>query len=455
MEIPIKYRHKTLESPQITVWNCLGMYVKLSIMKRTRRPAKLPALILLLSLLGGGAGLANSQSIYVRLLGTAGPSLNPNQAEAGLLVVAGTEVLLFDCGHGVPNRLAQVGRTYVSNVFLTHVHSDHTEGLPELWMNEVTWSNRGSTPLSVWGPGEAPPDQPSGTADITNNLTTAFATNTHIRRDLVEHLPGGGIQFQTTEISSEGVVYQNNGVTVTAFLVDHGVVKPAYGYRVDYQGHSVTFSGDTTFTPNLIKYAQGTDVLINEVLLSPPGATPSNDAILSYHSTPEQAAAMFNQVTPKLAVYTHIVDQTGGGAQAIISRTRAAGYTGPLEVGQDLTLIEIGDSVSVLRCPSVSNPSISAITNGNYGPGIAAGGSVIVWGNNFSVGANQIYWTPASGGPTVTLNESDGLYYWDQSSSQINAVLYPGITPGLWYVSVQNSCIVSSGALQTFTVSVN
>jgi hypothetical protein len=91
-------------------------------------------------------------------------------------------------------------------------------------MNEVTWGNRGSTPLSVWGPGEAPPNQPSGTADLTSDVSNAFATNTHIRRDLVEHLPAGGIEFQTTEITSEGVVYQNNGVTVTVFLVDHGVV---------------------------------------------------------------------------------------------------------------------------------------------------------------------------------------------------------------------------------------
>ena len=95
-------------------------------------------------------------------------------------------------------------------------------------MNENTWGSRGNTPLSVWGPGEQAPDQPSGTADITNQLSTAFATNTHIRRDLIEHLPGGGITFQTTEITAEGVVYQNSGVTVTAFQVDHGVVKPAY-----------------------------------------------------------------------------------------------------------------------------------------------------------------------------------------------------------------------------------
>lgn len=255
-------------------------------METTKPPAKHPTPIFLLVLLSLGAGSLNAQSIYVRLLGTAGLSLSPDRAEAGLLVVAGTEILLFDCGHAVPNRLAQVGRTYVGKVFLPHVHSDHTEGLPELWMNEVTWSNRGNTPLSVWRPSEAAPDQQSGTADLASDVPSAFATNTHIRRDLVEHLPAGGIQFQANEITSEGVVYQNNGVTVTAFLVDHGVVKPAYGYRVDYQGHSVTFSGDTTFTPNLIKYAQGTDVLINEVLLSPPGATPASDAILSYHSTP-------------------------------------------------------------------------------------------------------------------------------------------------------------------------
>ncbi len=406
-------------------------------------------------LLACSATPAGAQSIYVRLLGTAGPSLNPSQAEAGLLVVAGSEILLFDCGHGVPDRLAQVGRTNVSKVFLTHVHSDHTEGLPELWMNEVTWENRGSTPLSVWGPAEATPNQPSGTADLTSDVSKAFATNTLIRRDLVEHLPAGGIQFQTTQITGEGVLYQNNGVTVTAFLVDHGVVKPAYGYRVDYQGHSVTFSGDTTFTPNLVKYAQGTDVLVHEVLLSPPGATPNSDVILSYHSTPEQASATFTQVAPKLAVYTHIVDQTGGGAQEIINRTRAAGYAGPLEVGQDLTLIEIGDSVSVLRCPSVSNPAISAITNPSYQNQIAAGGTVIVWGSNFSRGGNQVFFTPANGGQTVTLNESDRLYFWDQSSGQINAALDPRITPGVWYVSVQNSCIVSSGAVQTFSVTIN
>jgi len=160
-------------------------------------------------------------------------------------------------------------------------------------------------------------------------------------------------------------------------------------------------------------------------------------------------------LAPKLAVYTHIVDQTGGGAQGLINRTRAAGYTGPLEVGQDLTLIEIGNTVTVLRCPSVSNPSIAAITSANYQSAISAGDSIIVWGSNFSIGGNQVFFTPASGGETVTLNEFNGLYYWDQSSGQINAALDPQITPGVWFVSVENSCILSSGVFQSFTLTVN
>ena len=217
----------------------------------------------------------------------------------------------------------------------------------------------------------------------------------------------------------------------------------------------MVFSGDTTFTPNLVKYAQGVDVLVHEVLLNPPTATPGTDSILSYHSTPEQAAQTFKQAAPKLAVYTHIVDQTGGGTQGLINRTRAAGYTGPLEVGQDLTLVEIGDAVSVLRCPSSFNPSISAITNANYESTISAGGTVVLWGSNFGIGGNLLFWTPATGGPTVTLSENDGLYFWDQSSGQINATLDSRITRGLWFVSAENSCILQSGVLETFSVTVN
>jgi ribonuclease Z len=391
-----------------------------------------------------------AQVITATLLGTAGPSLSTVQAEAGLLIQAGPETLLFDCGHLVPERLAQLGITNVTKVFLTHLHSDHTEGLPILWMNEVTWGSRGQNPLQVFGPPEDNPNQPSGTLDMTTGVANSYATNTHIRRDLVEHLPAGGIQFQTTEIG-QGVVYTNNGVTVTAFLVDHFPVMPAFGYRVDYAGHSVVFSGDTTYSPNLISFAQGADVVIHEVLLSPPGATLANDGILGYHTTPEQAASVFSQVAPRLAVYTHIVDQTGGGASAIISRTVAAGYSGPLQVGTDLTSISIGSAVTVKSCPSTITPVIAAITNTSYQPTVKAGGTVIVWGSDFSIGGDSLIWTPATGA-SVMLSDSGPGYFWDQSNGQINATLSSAITQGQWLLQVQNSCGIYSDANTVVTV---
>ena len=382
---------------------------------------------------------ASPPVMYVRLLGTGGPSLGYNPAEAGLLVVAGPEVLLFDCGHGIPDRLYQLNRINVSKVFLSHLHSDHTEGLPELWMNWTAWYSRGTTPLSVWGPGRDV-DQPSGTADLTAQLADAWATDTHIRRDVVEHLPGSAIQIQTTEIKNEGPVYQSNGVTVSAFLVDHGPVKPAFGYRIDYQGHSVVFSGDTRPSDNLVQHAKGVDLLVHEVIVTQPGADSSGNPIVAYHTTPEQAAGVFTQVAPGLAAYTHIV----GNSLGLAARTRAAGYSGPLEVGQDLTLFEIGDTISILHCP----PSLAAVTNGSYQSGISAGGTVVAWGSGFTVGGNRLLWTPANGsGQSIVLGENDGLYFWDQSTGQINAALPPSVTPGQWYVQVQNDCVIPTEAV--------
>ena len=131
-------------------------------------------MILLIPTIFGWPIFAQSPGIKVTLLGTAGPSLSIDRAESGRLVQVGGETLLFDCGRGVPERLAQLGVGGVSKVFLTHLHSDHTQGLPILWMGQ--WNGRGSTPLSIWGP-PTDVDQPTGTAGLASSLATAYATN--------------------------------------------------------------------------------------------------------------------------------------------------------------------------------------------------------------------------------------------------------------------------------------
>ena len=99
---------------------------------------------------------------------------------------------------------------------------------------------------------------------MTEHLRDAFAFDIHVRRDVDEKFSPDGITISATDVR-EGVVYDASGVKVTAFLVDHGPVKPAFGYRIDYGGHSVVISGDTKPSDNLVKFARGVDVLVHEI----------------------------------------------------------------------------------------------------------------------------------------------------------------------------------------------
>ena len=258
-----------------------------------------------------------------------------------ILVEAGKEKLIFDCGRGATQRLYQLKIPFseITALFLTHLHSDHTVGIPDLWL--TGWVMGRTSPLPVWGP--------EGTKAMMEHLQQAYAFDIHIRRDVDTKLPGAGAEVIAQDIA-EGVVYNAAGVKVTAFLVDHGEIKPAFGYRVDYGGHSVTLSGDTRPSENLIKFAQGTDVLIHEVIdpqafgeIVTTDSVQQRKKIIEHHTTPEQAGIIFTRVKPRLAVYSHIVPPD---VPDVIPHTRKT-YAGPLELGEDLMSIEIGNKIEV------------------------------------------------------------------------------------------------------------
>lgn len=286
-----------------------------------------------------------SDSLRVVLLGTgAGPLVSLQQYGASILVEAGGERFLFDCGRGATIRLTQAGIPVgtITRVFLTHLHSDHVVQLPDLLL--AGWvAGRRAAPLEIWGP--------AGTREMMEHLQQAFAFDIHTRRDVDEHLPGAGITVVSHDVQ-EGTVFDERGVTVTAFLVDHGPVRPALGYRVDFRGHSVVLSGDTRVSENLIRHARGTDVLIHEVI--DPDAIrarpdrPSAEvvaAIVAHHTTPEQAGDVFRRVAPRLAVYSHAPN-----SERLLAQTRST-YAGPLQGPEDLLTIVIGDQITVRHAP--------------------------------------------------------------------------------------------------------
>ena len=289
------------------------------------------------------------KEIRVTLLGTAsGPRAFVDKAGISTLVEAGNERLLFDAGRGFMQRLVQAGlpMNAVTKLFLTHLHSDHVIGVPDLMLTPWSAAPERKVPLEVWGP--------DGTRNMMRHLTEAFEFDIHMRRDVDESFSPEGIRMVAHDIRP-GAVYEKNGVTVTAFLVSHGLVKPSYGYRVDYAGRSVALSGDTSPNDNLVAVCKGVDVLVHEaidvdVLRSLVPDKLRIDAIVARHTTPEQAAAIFSKVSPRLAVFSH-----SPGTAAILEQTRQS-YSGRVEMGEDLMVIDIAEQVRVKRASAAAPP---------------------------------------------------------------------------------------------------
>ncbi len=288
----------------------------------------------------------------VTLLGTGAPPPDPKRFGPSTLVEVDDQKLLFDVGRGVPIRLWQVRVPIraIDNVFLTHFHSDHVVGIPDLWLSGWLGGpfGRRKSPFQITGP--------IGTKNLMENLERAYAADINIRL-ADEKYPVEGIRVIAQEFDTEGIVYDRRGVKVTAFSVDHGLhIKPAYGYRIDYDGRSVVLSGDTRFSTNVLKHAEGTDLLIHEVVAVRPELLADKQVkrVMDHHTSPQEAGRIFSRAKPKLAVYTHLVLLARGKisrltTEEVLSQTRET-YDGPLVVGEDLMTFLVGrDGIKIER----------------------------------------------------------------------------------------------------------
>jgi ribonuclease Z len=287
----------------------------------------------------------------VTLLGTGVPIPSPERFGPCTLVEAGDQKFLIDAGRGATIRLYQlripIGRIDVQ--LLTHYHSDHTSCLPDVWLTGWLESFFGTrtAPYKVIGP--------TGAKRLMENLERAYADDIKIRI-ADEKLPLSGIATDVSEFDCDGLVYEKNGVKVIAFEVDHGdVIKPCYGYRIEYGGRVAVFSSDTRYNQNVIKYGKGADLLVHEVAMARPELMKEAyiQRIIGHHTTPDDCGRVFAQTMPKLAAFTHVVQLASAAVPAptlseVTAEVRRT-YDGPLEVGEDLMSFEIGEAVTVKR----------------------------------------------------------------------------------------------------------
>jgi ribonuclease Z len=285
-----------------------------------------------------------AQQFKVTLLGTGCPPAVMNRFGPSTLVEAGDQKFVFDAGRGALQRLTQLRVRWqdVQGVFLTHLHSDHVVGFPDLWLTGWLVAPGRNVPLPVWGP--------TGTSAMMSHLEQAYQYDISVRI-ANDRASSDGVKLTPHDIT-EGVVYDRGGVKITAFEVDHAPVKPAFGYRIDFAGRSVVLSGDTRVSENVIRHAQGVDLLVHEVFdpqtLAGSGLPPERvKSIVAYHVTPEEAGEVFSRAKPKLAVYSHIC-MPAASTKDLVTSTRKT-YSGPLELGEDLMVIDVGQKVNVRR----------------------------------------------------------------------------------------------------------
>jgi ribonuclease Z len=289
--------------------------------------------------------------IVVTLLGTSPPTLDPDQPGTSTLITIGKTQFLIDAGRGVVSQLAKLNpgkeaRSFagVDQVFITHLHFDHIVSFDDFWL--ARWLNaRQRQPLRVWGP--------DGTQAFSDHIFAAYEADLSARFAMSESIGRdgnrSGTEILTTDVTEDSVIYAENGITVTAFAVDHDM--PALGYRIDYANKAVVISGDTTYSRNLIKHARNVDLIIHEVFDFAPQYknNPLRTVVLGAHTTPQQAADLFNQTKPKLAVFSHIGYFGGDGSDIdFVGRTREH-YPGRIILGEALMTITIADDVTVKR----------------------------------------------------------------------------------------------------------
>ncbi len=277
----------------------------------------------------------STDSTTVILLGTGVPIPDPQAQGPATAVTVGQRIFLFDAGPGVERQLAAAGLPFrdgpVTAVFLTHLHTDHTLGLPDLIF--TSWVMGRRLPLRIIGP--------PGTQAMTDHLLAAWSEDIAIRTEFGEHAKAGGYKVAVQEVEG-GVVYDSAGVRITAIPVLHGGWKYAFGFRIEAPGKTIVISGDTRPSPALERAARGADILIHEVYPAVrlrPEPQPGGDSwpryMRSFHTSDRELGALASRAKPKLLVLYHIV-RMGGTDAELLAGVKAGGFTGRTVIGKDL-----------------------------------------------------------------------------------------------------------------------
>ena len=295
-----------------------------------------------------------TDGLHVYICGAGSPLYDPKRSGPCIGVLAGKQAFIFDAGTNGSQNLTPMGfpTGRVEEIFLTHLHSDHLDGLGQMLLG--TWINSGRTsPTNVSGP--------AGTAQVVEGFNMAYQIDStyrtaHHGTKVANPASFGAIAREIDLSGGSKVVYQKGGVKITAFHVSHEPVQPAFGYRIDYNDRSIAISGDTAYDPNIALASKGVDVLFHEAMnmnmvKTMQTAAKANGAngiekilydIQDYHTSPVDAAKIANQANATDLVLYHIVPMLPNDALIPMFLSGASGkFKGKITVSEDGTIVRL------------------------------------------------------------------------------------------------------------------
>lgn len=283
------------------------------------------------------AGLLFVSQTELVMLGTGNPNADPDRMGPSVAVVVNDTPYLVDFGPGVVRRAAAANRNGVRGLsadklriaFATHLHSDHTAGLADLFLTPAVLDRHG--PLTLFGP--------KGIRDMAGHLRAAYRMDIENRTKGLERGDPKSYEIKVTE-NKPGLVYEDKNVRVKAFLVDHALWKEAYGYRFETPDKTIVISGDCTPSQSVIDACNGCDILVHEVY-SVAGFRKRPEQWQKYHSHAHTSSIelgkLANQAKPKLLVLYHQLLWSSNEAE-LMEELRSV-YQGPIRFANDLDVI--------------------------------------------------------------------------------------------------------------------
>ena len=275
------------------------------------------------------------------LLGTGAPPPDPKRRGPSEVIEVGPSALLFDCGSGVAQRLVEAGIAggHLQQVFITHLHSDHIIDLAQLLY--CGW-------IMQWWQRPPPIAGPPGTRSFIERLLHAYEYDIEVRRR-GEGLPLEALLPAIEEVE-EGWIAEGDDWQVRAFRVNHEPVDEAFGYRIEAGGAAIVLSGDTRPSENLVRHAQGADLLLHEVYgregaqrrrqgVTDPATLARWDLIDGYHTASDEVGRVAREAGAQRLVLNHVLLR-GGSAQALQEEVERD-YRGAV-LGEDLMQFDAG-----------------------------------------------------------------------------------------------------------------